>query len=426
MEFKKIYNEKINETLYSGITQSGLNVFVLPKKGFSKKYAVYAVNFGSCDVNYTVDGKKYSDPLGVAHFLEHKLFELPDGRNAFDLFAQYGASANAFTSHNMTAYLFSASDNFNENLEILLSYVNDPYFTDENVEKEQGIIAQEIKMYDDDPEWRLFNNALNCLYENHTIKDDIAGSVESISHITKDVLYNTYNTFYRPENMVLFVIGDVSEKDVGDLAEKYAVKKENSVVVRETYTEKDTVKEAYNEKKMSVSCDNFILSFKDNSKTLAGKELLIKNIETTLALKLMFSRSSENYNELYKNGYINDTFSMDTLYGEGYGAIMLGGEAKDVEKTADMLLDCIKKVKENGFSEEAFNRAKKALIGRHIMAFNSIEAVANTFCANFFSGIGLFDFNEAIDKITKESVHKRVFEIFSDNHALSVIKPEVK
>ena len=426
MEFKKIYNEKINETLYSGITESGLNVFVLPKKGFSKKYAVYAVNFGSCDVNYTVDGKEYSDPLGVAHFLEHKLFELPDGRNAFDLFAQYGASANAFTSHNMTAYLFSASDNFNENLEILMSYVNDPYFTDENVEKEQGIIAQEIKMYDDDPEWRLFNNALGCLYENHTIKDDIAGSVESISHITKDVLYNTYNTFYRPENMVLFVVGDVSENDVGSIAEKYAVKKETSNVVRKTYTEKDSVKAKYDEKKMSVSCDNFILSFKDNSKTLTGEELLIKNIEITLALKLMFSRSSENYNELYKNGYINDTFSTDTLYGEGYGAIMLGGEAKDVEKTVKMLLSCIDKVKKNGFSDEDFNRAKRAVIGRNVMAYNSIEAVANSFCANFFSKIGLFDFNDAINKVTKETVYKRVFEIFGDNYALSVIKPEKK
>lgn len=422
MQFNKIYNEKLSETVHHGITESGLNVFVLSKKGFSKKYAVYAVNFGSCDISYTADGKRFTDPLGVAHFLEHKLFELPDGRNAFDLFAKTGASANAFTSHNMTAYLFSAADNFKESLEILLSYVNDPYFTDENVQKEQGIIAQEIKMYDDDPEWRLFNAALGCLYEKNPVKDDIAGSVESISHITKDVLYNTYNTFYRPENMVLFVIGDVSEIEVGELAEKYAKKRAPMEVIREKYTEKDEVFQKYSEKKMSVSSDNFILSFKDNSKTADGRDYLIKTIETTLALKLMFSKSSSLYNELYKDGYINDTFSYDTLSGEGYSAVMIGGEAKDVKKTSDKILEGIKKIKETGFSEEDFQRAKKAVFGRQIMAFNSIEAIANGFCANFFSGIGIFDFVEAFPPVTAESVHKRIFEIFGENYALSVIK----
>ena len=422
MNFNKEYNEKLEETIHHGVTTSGLNVFVLPKKGFSKKYAVYAVNFGSCDISYTADGKKYTDPLGVAHFLEHKLFELPDGRNAFDLFARTGASANAFTSHNMTAYLFSAADNFDESLEILLSYVNDPYFTDENVQKEQGIIAQEIKMYDDDPEWRLFNAALSCLYEKNPVKDDIAGSVESISHITKDVLYNTYNTFYRPENMVLFVVGDVNEETVGELAEKYAKKREPMEVVKETYVEKDEVFQKYYEKKMSVSSDNFIISFKDNTPTLTGKELLIKNIETTLALKMMFSHSSELYSELYRDGYINDTFSYDTLNGEGYSAIMVGGEAKDVKKTSDKILEGIKKIKETGFTKENFERTKKAVLGRQIMAFNSIESVANSFCSNFFSGIGAFDFIDAFSEVTAESVHKRVFEIFGENNALSVIK----
>lgn len=423
MNFSKEYNEKINETLFHGVTSSGLNVFVLPKKGFSKKYAVYAVNFGSCNISYSVNGKKYHDPLGVAHFLEHKLFELPDGRNAFDLFANTGASANAFTSHNMTAYLFSAADKFSESLEILLSYVNDPYFTDENVVKEQGIIAQEIKMYDDDPEWRLFNDALNCLYENNTVKDDIAGSVESISHITKDVLYNTYNTFYRPENMVLFVIGDVDENEVGALAEKYARPREKAEVIRDSYTEKDEVKSKYSEKKMDVSCDNFILSFKDNTPTLKGEELLIKNIETALILKLMFSRSSKLYNDLYENGIINSSFSYDTLHDEGYSCVMLGGEAKDVSKTVDALLKGIEDAKKNGFGKEDFERVKKSSLGRQIMAYNSIESVANSFCANYFSGIGAFDFVSAFSKVTNESVHKRIFEIFGDNHAVSVIKP---
>ena len=209
---------------------------------------------------------------------------------------------------------------------------------------------------------------------------------------------------------------------MGDLAEKYAKEREPLEVVRESYPEKDRVYKKYSEKKMSVSSDNFILSFKDNTPTLSGRELLIKNIETTLALKLMFSNSSPLYTELYQNGYINDTFSCDTLNGEGYSAIMIGGEAKDVKKTADKILEGIKKVKETGFKTEDFERAKKSAFGRQIRAFNSIEAVANGFCANFFSGINLFDFIEAFDCISCESVHKRVFEIFGENNSLSVIK----
>lgn len=424
MNFEKIYNEKTDETLYHGVSSAGLNVFVLPKIGFSKKYAVYSVNFGSCDISYKIDGKQITDPLGIAHFLEHKLFEMPDGKNAFDLFANTGASANAFTSNNMTAYLFSASESFDESLDILLNYVNDPYFTDENVEKEQGIIAQEIKMYDDDPQWRLYNNALLCLYKTNPVRDDIAGSVESISHITKETLYNAYNAFYRPENMVLFIAGDVNLQTVGELVEKNVKQKAPMNVERVRISEQKEINEKYIVKNMSVSKDNYILGFKDNETGLKGEEFLIKNIEISLILKMLFSECADLYNELYQSGIINDTFSYENLMHEDYCAVLMGGEADDVEKSVKALIEGINKIKEKGFSADEFNLAKKSMWGRQIRAYNSLEAVSNSFCSNFFVGINAFDFADAFDKITLESVNKRLKKMFDDNYSVSVVKPE--
>lgn len=424
MKFDKIYNEKMEETLYHGISDAGLNVYILPKKDFSKKYAIYSVNYGSCDISYTKNGKEYTDPLGVAHFLEHKLFEMPDGKNAFDLFAKTGANANAFTSNNMTAYLFSASDGFYESLDILLNYVNDPYFTDENVDKEQGIIAQEIKMYDDDPQWQLYVNALGCLYENNPVKDDIAGSVESISKITKEVLYNTYDTFYRPENMVLFITGDVEEDKISELVEKNVKKKPEINVKRKTYEEKESVFEKKIVKKMSVSKDNYILAFKDNEINLRGQDFLKKNIETSLVLKMLFSDSSSLYNKLYNEGILNDSFSYESLLDETYSAYLLGGETDDVEGTVDAIIKEIEKIKESGFSKEEFELAKKSSWGRQIRSFNSLEAVANGFCSNFFMGIGLFDFTEVFSNVTLMDINERVKKMFTDNYSVSVVTPE--
>lgn len=424
MKFEKRYNDKLEETLYHGVSEAGLNVFILPKKGFSKKYAIYGVNFGSCDISYKVDGKEYTDPLGVAHFLEHKLFEMPDGRNAFDLFATTGASANAFTSNNITAYLFSASDGFSESLDILLDYVNDPYFTDENVEKEQGIIAQEIKMYDDDPQWRLYNNALGCIYKENPVRDDIAGDVESISHITKDVLYNTYNTFYRPSNMVLFITGDVDMDEVGRLVEKNVKKRPPINLERKTYIEKDEVFKDKIVKKMSVSKDNYILAFKDNEINLRGEEYLKKNIEVSFVLKMLFSDSAELYNKLYNDGTLNDTFSYENLMDEHYCAYLMGGESDDVDKTVEILIKELKKKQETGFNPEEFELTKKSSWGGQIRAYNSLEAVANSFCANFFLGIDMFDFIDVFESITLEDVNLRLKKMFTDNYSVSVVTPD--
>ncbi len=424
MNFQKNYEEKLGETLYFGTHESGLDVFVLPKKGFSKKYAIYAVKYGSIDTSYSIGGKEINDPMGIAHFLEHKLFELPGGGNAFDLFSKTGGNANAFTSHDMTGYLFSCSDYFSENLDILLSYVNDPYFTVENVAKEQGIIAQEIKMYDDDPEWRLFNNALEALYFENPVRNDIAGTVESISHITKDFLYQIYNTFYHPENMVLFVAGDVDPEEVARLVDKNVQKRDQGFLVeRKLYREPDCVKQKRIVKEMSVSQPSFILGFKENHVGFTGKELLRKNMETGLLLKMMFSQSAPLYNELYQKGLINDTFGFDCLNSDSYFATFVNGEAKDIDRTVEAILNGIEQVKQKGFQKGEIERYKKASLGRQIRAYDSIEAVANNFASNYFYGIGAFDFVSIYPEITEESLMKRLSEVFNEHYAVSEMRP---
>ena len=424
MKFIKNYNEKLNETLYSGVHESGLQVFVLPKAGFSKKYAIYSVKYGSTDISYKLSGKETTDPTGIAHFLEHKLFELSGGGNAFDLFSKTGASANAFTSHNMTAYLFSCSDLFNENLDILLSYVNDPYFTDENVEKEQGIIAQEIKMYDDDPDWKLFNNALSALYTTNSVKDDIAGSVSSIAQITKEVLYNSYNSFYHPENMVLFIAGEVNLDDVSKLIDKNVKKREVPFSVERTaYYEKPTVNQNRITKKMDVSMPNFILAWKDSDIGYEGRPLLKKNIETSLILKMLFSESAGLYNQIYNKGLINDNFSYDEISDKDYFAVICGGETKSVDLAVEEILRYLEKIKETGFVSEEFEMTKKASLGRQITSFNSLESIASGFSANFFKDINAFDFIDIYDEITLDGVNDRLKKIFNENYAISEVLP---
>lgn len=424
MNFQNIYEPKLNETLYFGTHESGLDVFVLPKIGFCKKYAIYSVKYGSIDTSYLVDGKEVNDPMGIAHFLEHKLFELPGGGNAFDLFSKTGGNANAFTSHDMTGYLFSCSDYFNENLDILLSYVNDPYFTVENVQKEQGIIAQEIKMYDDDPQWRVFQNALEALYHTNPVRNDIAGTVESISHITKDLLYRIYDIFYHPENMVLFVAGDVSLEDIARLVDKHVKKRSRPFcVTKKAYPEPDCVHQHRIVKEMSVSQPSFILGFKENHLGLTGKELLQKNMETGLLLRMLFSPSAPLYNDLYRRGIINDTFGFDCLNSDTYFATLLDGEVKEVDRAVEAVLQGIRQVQEQGFEEAEVQRCKKAAFGRQIQAFDSMESIANGFSSNYFYGIGAFDFLEIYPKITKESLHLRMKEIFNEHFAVSELRP---
>jgi len=431
MEFIKTVYEKFNETLYSGVHKSGLKVYVMPKEDFSKCYAVIGTHFGSVDSIFSTDGgnTKTVLPDGVAHFLEHKMFEQPDGGNVFGEFAKYGANANAFTSFNMTAYLFECTENPIENLRILLDYVSKPYFTDENVAKEQGIIGQEIKMYDDDPDWRCAINLLSAMYENHPVKNDIAGSVESIAKIDKELLYKCYNTFYNMSNMVLFIIGEINEKDVGECVE--SVITEYKIVpeapVRYYGSEEDKVVKNTVTQSLEVSVPSFMLGFKDTDVGFDGKKLLKKAIEYSIILQLAFGKTSEIYSELVKKRLIMGFLDYDAECEKSYCHITVSGESNDPEAVRQVIFEGLKKLKQTGINEEDVKRVKKAFLGKFIRQFDHISSVAHSFLANTFNNIGLFDYVEIIDDVTVSDINKRLRDNFKeDMSVLSIIYPKNK
>ena len=427
VKFEKIYNEKVNETLYYAKHESGLTVYAMPKEGFSKSYAVFGTKFGSIDSKFKLknEAEFYEVPDGVAHFLEHKMFEQPDGGNVFESYARHGANANAYTSFNLTAYLFEATSDLYDNLEILLSFVQEPYFTKENVDKEQGIIGQEIGMYDDDASWRVMMNFLSSMFSAHPVRKDIAGDVASISKIDKDVLYKCYNTFYNLSNMALFVIGDLDIEKIAECVEKNAKKTEPlGEIVRDYGNEpkevlKDTVKQ-----KLSVSVPMFMFGFKDVNCGFDGKELLKKSLITSIGANIVFGKSGELSNKLYNEGYILGDLDVEVESEKDYGFTVLSGESNDPEKVREVILKNLEVIRKNGVSIDDFDRTKKAFYGKYIRQFDSISSVSHSFMSNCFNNIGIFDFLDVIDEITIDDVNNRIREHFvGDFSVLSVIEP---
>jgi len=429
MEFTKKYYDKFNETLYFGTHNSGLRVYVMPKEGYSKCYAIIGTNFGSVDSVFTVAGESEQTvlPDGVAHFLEHKMFEQPDGGNVFGEFAKYGANANAFTSNNMTAYLFECTQQPDKNLKILLDYVTKPYFTDENVAKEQGIIGQEIKMYDDDADWRCAINLLGAMYEQHPVKNDIAGSVESIAKIDKDLLYKCYNNFYNMANMILFVIGDIDEQTVGNCVEEVVTdyKILPNLPVRDYGKEPDRVVKNTVRQTMEVSVPSFILGYKDTDTGYDGKALLKKATEYSIILELALGKASDIYNRLVNEGLIMGFLDFDAECEKSYCHLSISGESNTPEKVREVVFEGFKSLKEKGIDVSEFERIKKAYYGRFLKHFDHITSVAHSFLANAFNNIGLFDYVDVISEISIDDINRRLRENFDENMSvLSIIEPK--
>ncbi|MBR4892400.1 MAG: insulinase family protein [Clostridia bacterium] len=428
MIFSQIKNEFLNEAIYKGVHKSGLNVVALPKKGFSKYYAILSTGYGSNDVCFKDDEHKefIEIPDGIAHFLEHKMFEQPDGTNAFDKFSLYGANANAFTSFNNTAYLFQSTDFFNENLEHLLNYVFSPYFTKENVEKEQGIIGQEIRMYDDDPDWRVMFNMLKAMYSEHPIRRDIAGTVESISKIDKDLLYYCYNIFYHPQNMVLFIAGDFDVENISDILDKCVpVKEKDFNAIKKEYNEPENINKKEITDNLEVSMPIFSMGYKDNSKIILGKELAKKNLITSIIVKLFAGDSSPLYKRMYDEGLINETFYDDITINRDYSFVQFSGESPEPKKVREEILKEAKRIKEEGFNKSDFLRCKKFMYGKYIKSFNNIESIGNAFASNFFLKVDLFDFLDVYESITYDDIIERFNELFNeDMFVTSIILPK--
>ena len=405
---KKIYTG-VGETVYSYVCDSGLKVTVIPKTGFNKTYALFATNFGSVDSHFIVNGKDVQIPNGVAHFLEHKMFEQKDGSDAFAEFSKYGARANAFTSFDMTAYLFSASDNFEACLRHLLSFVSSPYFTDANVAKEQGIIAQEIKMYDDDPSWTVFFNMLRSLYVEHPIKIDIAGSVESISNITKEILYECYNAYYNPKNMMLCVVGNAEPESVFDIADQIVQKTEYEVGNTVFPKEGEGIAAPLRKQKMDVSLPLFSIGFKEK----VYENQYDYDALYSVVLEIMFGKSSKLYNDLYTKGLVT-SLSYSYNFGKRYAFTEISGESPDPETVYSAILKCIEKFKKDGFSQNQIDIAKKTLYGRYIKGCNAPENIAQRYVGAAFLGGNFMTYGEkilAVDKKGADSLLKNGMSI---------------
>ncbi|MGO1041582.1 EF-P 5-aminopentanol modification-associated protein YfmH [Clostridioides difficile] len=427
---EKIVNDILREEVYYEKLQNGLDVYFMPKRGFTKKYAILATNYGSNDLEFIPIGedKKIRVNEGIAHFLEHKMFEQPDGGDAFEKFSKLGVSANAFTNFTMTAYLFSATENFYESLEHLIDYVQTPYFTDENVEKEKGIIAQEIKMYNDDPDWNVYFNCLKAMYVNYPARIDIAGTVDSIYKITKEELYKCYNTFYNPGNMALFVVGDLDVEKVIDVTKKannYDVDKLSKNIERFYPEEPANVREKEVIEKFPISIPMFNIGFKDSNVGVKGKELLHKEIVTDILIGMLFKKGSKLYEDLYMQGLINENFGAGFSSQVDYAFSVIAGDSKEPKKVKEIILEYIERAKKEGLSKEEFERTKKKKIGSFIKCFDSINFIGNSFISYIFKDINILDYLDIIKDVTFEEVEERLKEHFKEEYCvISIVEPK--
>ena len=401
---------------------SGLTILVYPKKGFNSIYASMGTKFGSIYSNFRFNGKEVRVPDGTAHYLEHKLFESEDGP-AFQKYAKTGASANAYTSFDMTCYLFSCTDQFSESLKILIDLIQSPYFTEENVAKEQGIIGQEIKMYDDSPDWRVMMNLLQGMYHVHPINVDIAGTVDTIAEIKPGILYECYNSYYNLHNMVLTVVGGADPDEVLKIVEstiKPSAPVETELIIPD---EPYNVVKSYTEQIMPVAVPMFELGFKEDSmgRYATNKEMLC----TSVLMNAFIGEGSALYRKLLDEKLINSSFGYEYFEGLGYRCVIMSGETRKPQSAAEMINDAVRKLHKTGISREDFEIARKVVYGKTISAFDSKQAIAGELISGEFTGRELYEAVEDIAGMTLEDVNKRLeSQLDADNCCLSVVKGE--
>ena len=419
---KEIKNQLLNDSYYEIDHSSGYKIFVYPKENYSSSYAIFGTKYGSIDTIFRKEGQEsFTEvPEGIAHFLEHKLFESEE-LDAFARYAKTGASANAYTSFDKTCYLFSCTDNFEASLEILFDFVQNPYFTEQTVQKEQGIIGQEIRMYEDEPGWESLFQLLRAMYSKHPVRIDIAGTVESISHITADLLYECYNTFYNPSNMALAVAGNVTVEQVLKVADRMLKPKESKKIERKFMEESESVVEKTVIKNLSVSMPIFAIGYKEAIRTPVRslKETVVSN----LLLDIIAGKTSALYEELLNEGLINTTFDTEYFEGYGYSAHIFSGESNEYEKVRERINEYLRKVIEDGVNEDDFNRIKRKHYGNFIMSFNDIDAISNSLIGSYFDGEGLFEQLSVLESITLDDVNERLRSAINiENSSMSIIK----
>ena len=374
---------------------NGLKVYLLPKVGFSKTYGLFSTRFGSVDTTFVPlhEQDMIKVPDGIAHFLEHKMFEMEDG-DASEAFAKLGASTNAFTSSSRTAYLFSTTSHEKECIELLLDFVQDIYLTDENVEKEKGIINQEIGMYDDDPDWRCYFGSIQNLYQHHPVKIDIAGTVETVASIDKATLEKCYHTFYHPSQMMLFVVGHINPDEIMKLIQDNQQQKhfsKENPIQRAVVNEPLDVAQKEAVLHMDVTMPKIIVSMKINTILTKPQERLKRELAMNLLLDIFFAKSSSLYDEWLNEELINDSFSAQFTQERDYCFLQIGGDTLYPEQLKEKILYFIEHIHEYDIRQEDFLRLKKKTMGIMISLFNSPESIANMFSRYYFEGIMIFD-----------------------------------
>ncbi|MBT2570166.1 pitrilysin family protein [Planococcus sp. ISL-110] len=428
----KVEFEQLEETLFHEKLDNGLNVYILPKKGFSKTFATFTTKYGSIDNHFVPLGETepMKVPDGIAHFLEHKMFEKEEG-DVFQEFSKQGASANAFTSFTRTAYLFSATGEIDKNVKTLLDFVQTPYFTEKTVEKEKGIIAQEITMYDDQPDWRLYFGIIENLYENHPVKIDIAGTVDSIQDITAEHLYTCYNTFYHPSNMVLFIVGNVDPDQMMKLVKEDQAQKtfEKPTEIKRIYPDEPkevAIKERVLE--MSVQKPKVFYGIKPEKLDLIGPDMLKHELAAQLAYELLFGRTSDFYHHAYENDWIDESYSFDYSLENGFGYALIGSDTHKPE----ILIKEIKHTLQNAvekwpFGQEDLDRVRRKKIGFFLRALNSPEYIANQFTHYAFNEMNLFDVVPVLEEFEVVDL-QNAFALVSheSQHSVFTIMPKKK
>ena len=416
-------NERLGEQYIRVVHPSGLTILLCPMPDFATTYALFGTNYGSVDNCFKTDPEAEFTKLpdGIAHFLEHKLFESEDG-NAFSLFAETGASANAYTSFDKTCYLFSCTDAFIPSLKALLTFVQAPYFTQQTVEKEQGIIGQEIRMYEDSPGWQVTFQLLEALYHDNPVKVDIAGTVESIAQIDADLLYRCYHTFYNLSNMVLSIAGKFDPDEALAVIEENLKPAEPKSIFFPPYTEPAEPVTSFAQREMDVSMPLFPLGFKIPPEEEPAA-FLRQQYELELLHELLAGTTSSFYEEMLRRGIINVNFCSEVFAGRGFLTSMFGGESEDPAALQQALLARIQEVREKGFDPADFQCAKNAMYGRMVRGLNDVENVATAMLNARMSGVELFDTVEIAASVTLEDVERRLCQLTPDVMALSVIRP---
>lgn len=420
MKIQEIKSDRAGDSYYKINHPTGLTVYVYPKEGYKSAYAIIGTKYGSINTCFSCDGgEKITVPDGIAHYLEHKLFESEEG-DVFAKFAQTGANANAYTSFEKTCYLFSCTSKFDESFEMLLDFVQDPYFTAQTVAKEQGIIGQEIKMYDDSPDWRVMFNMLGGMYKNHPVKIDIAGTVETIAQITAEKLYQVYNVFYNLGNMALCVAGNVTPEQVLKICDKMLKNNEKHEIKNYFEDEPYEIAEPYVEQNFPVSMPMFNLGFKEKPDSVLTEKQLA---ETNILLSMLASPASSLYRSLMDANLINSTFSYELFDGPGYCSVIFGGESRAPKQAAEMIKQFISKYKANGLNKEDFDIARKSVYGDVISSLNSVSSIANAILDYHFNDNEMFKYINAIENTSFEDVNAKLQKMLDVNNCtLSVVK----